>query len=104
MHLLLITLIFSQGINVTLPDCCACSLNSASVKAVMDHFSKTCKTFTAINAFKYQLQHYLFHDWNSATLPAEYVVQQLTSLITGLQTAAKYLQEVAVNEVIATYL
>ena len=95
-------LILLQGINITLPDCCDCSLHSASVKAVMDHFNKTCKTFTAINAFKYQLQHYLFHDRNSATLPAEYVVQQLTSLITGLQTAAKHLQEIAINEVIAT--
>ena len=81
-----------------LPDCCDRNLNNVSIKAVMEHFNKTCKTFTAVNAFKYQLQHYLFHDGNNATLP-EFVVQHLTQLIIGLQTAAKHLQEIAITEV-----
>ena len=81
-----------------LADCCDRNLNNVSIKAVLEHFDKTCKTFTAVNAFKYQLQHYLFHDGNNATLP-EFVVQGLTSLIIGLQTAAKYLQEIAITEV-----
>ena len=62
----------------------------------MDHFNKTCKTFIAVNAFKYQLQHYLFHDANSATLPVG-VVQNLTSIIIGLQSTARYLQEIAMT-------
>ena len=64
----------------------------------MNYFNKTCKTFTAVNAFKYQLQHYLFHDVNNANL-LEDTVQQLTSIIVGLQAAARYLQEIAITEV-----
>ena len=52
-----------------------------------------------MNAFKYQLQHYLFHDAKNATLN-ESVVQSITLIIIGLQAAARYLQETAkLNEV-----
>ena len=90
-----------QGINITLSDCCTCSLHNASIEEMMGHFNKTCKTFTAVNAFKYQLQHYLFHDVNNATLD---VVQKISSIITGLQAAARYLQEIAIiDQVLLPY-
>ena len=63
---------------------------------MMGHFNKTCKTFTAVNAFKYQLQHYLFHDANNESLE---VVQNITSIIIGLQAAAKFLQDIMINNV-----
>ena len=87
-----------KGINITLSDCRSCNSNHTAVKKVMNNFNKTCKTFTAVNAFKYQLQHYLFHDANNATLPED-PVQKLTSIIIGLQTTARYLQEIAITEV-----
>ena len=84
--------------NITLSDFHTCNLNNVSVNAVMNYFDKTCKTFTAVNSFKYQLQHYLFHDGNNANL-LEDTVQQLTSIIISLQAAARYLQEIAITEV-----
>ena len=84
--------------NITLSNFRTCDLNNVSVKAVMDHFNKTCKTFTAVNSFKYQLQHYLLHDVNNANL-LEDKVQQLTSIIIGLQAAGRFLQEIAITEV-----
>ena len=78
-----------------------CSLQSDTnaynaVNMTMYRFNRTCKTFTAVNAFKYQLQHYLFHDL-SDDLPE--VVQYFTSMIIDLQTTAMYLQNVSKTEV-----
>ena len=84
--------------NITLSDFHTCNINNVSVKAVMDHLNKTCQTFTAVNSFKHQLQHYLFHDVNNTNL-LEDKVQQLTSIIIGLQTAGRFLQEIAITEV-----
>ena len=62
---------------------------------MMKHFNRTCQTFTTVNAFKYQLQHFLFY--NQTTL-----LQNLTSIVTGLQATARYLKEIAITEVITT--
>lgn len=69
-----------QGKNIILSDCCTCSLYDALVKTAMDHFNKMCKTLTAVDALKYQQQHYLFHDVDNATLD---VVQNITSIVTS---------------------
>ena len=89
--------------SITLSDCCTCSSNHTAVQTAMEHFNKTCKTFAAVNAFKYQLQHYLFHDANNATLP-EGAVQNLTTIIIGLQAMANHLQDVAITEVKYRYI
>ena len=87
----------SQVLNVTLSDdCCTCSATfNTTVDTMMKHFNRTCQTFTTINAFKYQLQHSLFY--NQTTL-----LQNLTSIVTGLQATARYLKEIAITEVITT--
>ena len=86
-----------QRPEITLPDsCCNCSAAfNTRIETMMKHFNRTCQTFTAINAFKYQLQHYLFHGHNNTTL-----LQNLTSIVTGLQGTARYLQQIAIIEVI----
>ena len=63
---------------------------------IVENFSRTCKTLTTVYAFKYQLQHYLFHDDNKATTK---VLQNLTSIVIGLEAMASYLQEIATNHV-----
>ena len=79
--------------DITLSDCCTGNLSNTAVEQmIMNHSTKTCKTFTTVNAFKYQLQHYLFHDAKNAT-------QNLTSILTSLQATARYLQEIAITEV-----
>ena len=78
-----------------------CNLDVAAMDIVMRHFDRTCQTFTTVNAYKYQLQYCLFNDANNATLP-ENVLQNLTSIVTGLQATARYLQRIAITEVITT--
>ena len=69
------------------------------MKRLMDHFDRTCQTFTTVNAYKYQIQYYLLHNTNNAAFPS--VLHILISIVTGLQAAAEYLQEVAISEVIS---
>ena len=80
-----------------------CNLDVAAMDIVMRHFDRTCQTFSAVNAYKYQLQYCLFNDVNNATLP-ENVLQNLTSIVTGLQATARYLKEIAITEVITTFI
>ena len=83
--------------NITLPNCCTCNLDyNNTVMKIMEHFNRTCKTLTTVYAFKYQLQRYLFHDDNNATTK---VLQDLTSIVIGLEAMASYLQEIATNNV-----
>ena len=65
----------------------------------MKHFNKTCQSFTTVNAYKYQMQYYLFNDAKNATV-TEKVLQNLTSMVTGLQVMARYLYRIAITEVI----
>ena len=65
----------------------------------MKYLNKTCQTFTTVNAYKYQMQYNLFNDANNTTMP-ESVLQNLTSIVTGLQATARYLQQIAITEVI----
>ena len=76
-----------------------CSLDVTTMEILMKHFNKTCQSFTTVNAYKYQMQNYLFNDANNATMP-ESVLQNLTSIVTGLQATARYLQQIAITEVI----
>ena len=72
-----------------------CNLNVTAVERVMKNFNRTCQTFNAVNSFKYQIQHYMFHDASNSS-----VLQNLTSIVISLQAISMYLQEIAITEVI----
>ena len=56
----------------------------------------------SVNSFKYQIQHYMFHDANKSNLE-EGVLLNLASVVISLQAISMYLQEIAITEVI-TYI
>ena len=68
--------------------------NLSQVKGTIQQFTNTCEIFTTINAFKYQLLHYLFHG-NEAISDMDNFV----SVLSHLQTAAGILQEISMIDV-----
>jgi len=58
--------------------------------------NKTCKYYTDVNSYKYQLQEVLFHK----DALANELLEKITSLIINLQVAAKSLQHIWVSIII----
>jgi len=64
-----------------------------NTKRVLNEMNKTCRYYTEVNSYKYQLQEVLFH---KDVLPNE-LLEKITSLIINLQIAANNLQHIRVS-------
>jgi len=64
--------------------------NLPLVKKTIEQFTSTCEIFTTVNAFKYQLLNYLFH--NNETISN---ITKFIGILSHLETAAEILQEIA---------
>ena len=85
-----------QKFNFYLTAVCTCDLNVTAVERVMKYFNRICQTFNAENSFKYQIQHYVFHDANNSNLE-EGVLQNLTSMFISLQATSRYFSEIVIT-------
>ena len=64
-----------------------------NTQRVLNGMSLTCRYYTDVNSYKYQLQEVLFH---KDVLPNE-LLEKITSLLINLQIAASSLQHIRVR-------
>jgi len=82
--------------NFTLHDITEVDINNVNktvIDEILNHFSGECQNFTSAMSLKHQLQEYLFKQTNQNLINDDNHIEQLSSMLVGLQTMANILNQ-----------